>query len=89
MRTTKPGPTLYIVDGRRYVIEVCPYCGAKGALASKSLMRCWDCADRANEFRALQKDHSPAAVARLSEIIQEYKALKKAGYKVPRSLQNI
>ena len=89
MRTTKPAPNLYLVDGRRYVIEVCPYCGARGALASKSLMRCWNCADRANELRELQKDSSPAAVARLSEVMQEYKALKEAGYKVPRSLQNI
>lgn len=89
MRTTKPTPNLYLVDGRRYVIDVCPYCGAKGALASKSLMRCWDCVCRANELRELQKDRSPAAVARLSEIMQEYKALKEAGYKVPRSLRNI
>lgn len=77
-----------LADGKRIVLEACRYCGAPRCLAAgKRATYCKACGERMRRYyqarSALIKHPCNENSERLKAIMDEYKALKARGYKVP------
>lgn len=76
----------------QFIIATCSFCGMHNVKCHKKYTdRCEECGKRYTKYanyKSMQKSSPTTKRAKLLEgIIQDYKILKQAGYKVPRDIK--
>lgn len=80
--------TYRLVDGRREYIDYCVYCGATDVPASSIRGQCERCGKRYHTYMNLRCIAEPSAseAEALRLVVNEYRALKRRGFQVPKSI---